>query len=1325
MADLRYKVVVDDDEAKRKISELLKGSGVSSPLSGITDDSKKAATALDEASKANKNLRDAQLANLDALREARIELAKQLKSQADLNNQYTQGKIDLQTFRNEQTKLNAARKEEERQARELKKALSANSEYGKLTAELNRLRNESKNLLAEMFKLERQGYKNSAAYQQLESRSRSLVGQTKILDRQIKTIDTTVGQHYRNVGNYGDAISMVLPQISQFAGRLGLLGAVVAGVKKSFTSNLELEPLKQGINAVSSSSVQAGQTMDFLRKTSDRLGLQFSSTAESFKLWQGAAKFSNITASESKRIFESVATAGAKMKLSNDQVQGTFLALSQMMSKGKVQAEELRGQLAERLPGAFQLAAKAMGVTEQQLNKMLEKGEVVSKDFLPKFATELEKTFGSDKTERVEGMQASINRLSNEFEKLWQSDRAQRFFTTVTDGLADLTSTIGKLVKSDSWKEFFLRLGGSLSGGVGGQIMDIGATGLNSVSNKDDLQRKTFFESFAALTRKEQLEEIARQEKLIADREKYNKALVEPSLRANLEKMKSLVNPEVKPENKLVDQKAIDKTKKDAERAAERSRQAFERQRALQIEIDKINDNASKRNLTRDQQEILSIKEKYARIREEVRKFNSDPKNKGLKVDTSGLPASEKREINDTIYKQQTANILKAYQEDYQNFIKYEDLKKQYGAKVADEQLGQYKSTFEKISGEYAGLRAKQSMAGLNGLERQRMQELEKMLLAHGKKMNEDRVAQLLEAINAAKFLSDKLIDIEKDYQDKVKALKDAGQLTQEKDMQLRREMTQKYANEIDSSPEFQKAMNNIDESLGSMIGAAYRHGKDVVFSLIDGIKGATSEQKAELRKTFGKFFDDGAMQADLGNLQNISQAAQGFADLAKSATEFAFGLADGMETLQKMVSTAGQLASTLASLKGDANGKKAMQDISSYFGIFGAAVSVFQGISQSMKEAQQASFKRMREQIDYQNERQLKSTEAITKMLERQLELMDKIYGAERLEKYGQTLKEIEDNYKDLNKQLDGRYLMTGDKVLDEVLTRLNNGESAKDISKQLSREDAVKWAQALKVLEHLDKFAKSSSIADLATDMNKAKEELAKLQYQADLGNVDDYTGKLIEQLQNQIDLYTETLNKLKEETTGNSFSSILSNLSDLFFNSGLDSADAWSKGFDSVMKNYAIQKFSREYLEKAAQDWYDLFDELAEGGITDTERDSLKKAWDKIQQDGQKRVDELGKIIGSDNSSGLSSSIKREVTEQTQSENNGLLRSQTELLKRTFDESKNQGVTAGKHLQVAIDSLTALNSIQTNTANTVTELKNAVGELQSINKNIGGRY
>ena len=49
-----------------------------------------------------------------------------------------------------------------------------------------------------------------------------------------------------------------------------------------------------------------------------------------------------------------------------------------MISKGKVQAEELRGQLGERLPSAFQLAAKAMGMTTAQLDKFMADGKLTA-----------------------------------------------------------------------------------------------------------------------------------------------------------------------------------------------------------------------------------------------------------------------------------------------------------------------------------------------------------------------------------------------------------------------------------------------------------------------------------------------------------------------------------------------------------------------------------------------------------------------------------------------------------------------------------------------------------------------------------------------------------------------------------------------------------------------------------------------------------------------------------------------------------------------------------------------------------------------------------
>src|SRR5690606_27812788 len=160
---------------------------------------------------------------------------------------------------------------------------------------------------------------------------------------------------------------------------------------------------------------------------------------------------------QAEKIFNAVSNASGKLKLSSDQTRGALLALQQMISKGNVQAEELRGQLGERLPGAFAIAARAMGVTEQQLNKMLQQGEVLAADLLPKLADELNKTFGNDQTERIESLQASVNRLSNVFDEAVQDGRISKFFQAIVDGVAISLNNINKLVNSDSWQELFLR----------------------------------------------------------------------------------------------------------------------------------------------------------------------------------------------------------------------------------------------------------------------------------------------------------------------------------------------------------------------------------------------------------------------------------------------------------------------------------------------------------------------------------------------------------------------------------------------------------------------------------------------------------------------------------------------------------------------------------------------------------------------------------------------------------------------------------------------------------------------------------------------------
>ncbi|HAE69030.1 MAG TPA: hypothetical protein DCG77_17920, partial [Sphingobacterium sp.] len=854
-------------------------------------------------------------------------------------------------------------------------------------------------------------------------------------------------------------------------------------------------------------------------------------------------------------------------------------------------------------------------------------------------------------------------------DKLWQSDRAQSFFTTVTDGLADLTSTIGKLVKSDSWKEFFLRLGGSVSGGIGGQILDIGATGVNAVSNKDNLQRKTFFESFAALTRKEQLAEIARQEKLIIDREKYNKALVDPSLRANLEKMKSLVNPEVKPENKLVDQKAIDKAKKDAERAAERTRQAFERQRALQLEIDKINDNASKRNLTRDQQEILSIREKYAKIREEVRKFNSDPKNKGFKVDTSGLSSSEKQEINDAVYKQQTARILKVYQDDYQNFIKYEDLKRQYGAKVADEQLGLYRSAFEKIAGEYAGLQAKQNMVGLSGLEKERMQELEKMVVAHGKRVQEENLSQYLEALKLSDTYNDQLLAIEKKYQDAFTALGENA--SKERKEQLRKALQEEVSQLTVANIQKEMQWDRVIQGLQNKTKSGANKSLDY---LMQGVN-----TKFKLGKLSKKDYDDLMGQID---------TARFVKNLDKS-----------------------WIAST------DALNR------------YRAAVKAYGKDSDQARKAQKELFTSFSEDIS--------KAQAIISSLDQGLQTL----GVSGFEEVFRNVSGILDGAKDIASGNPIGMITGGIKILTNAISLFNTKD--KKLQKQIDayRDQLDSLGKAYDTLQRRisnsvgENYYSDSdkAIANLKeqqrilAEMARAEEDKKKTDKEKVKGYYDeiDSINKQIEDIQKSI---TENL----VQTTFKDLSASLADALVTAFEAGESAVDSLDETFDKFIKNALVNSLKLKMIEPIVNDMVNQLADYMKSNNNSLTGFNFSVWKDKIDGAGTeftKTLEEAYKQLGLSKDgfggSGLKGSIQREVTEATQSENNGLLRSQTELLKRSFDESKSQGITMGKQLAVAMDQLTALNAIQVNTGETVKRLDTAVSELQSINKSLGGRF
>ena len=245
------------------------------------------------------------------------------------------------------------------------------------------------------------------------------------------------------------------------AAMLAFAAAVAFGGQACLEAALQADRLSKAYTTITGSSSAAQQQLSYLYDVSNRLGLQFQSTAESAKTFFAAGKGSSLE-KDMNGIFEAVASAGAALALSQDDMQGAFLALGQMISKGKVQAEELRGQLGVRLPGAFQLAAKAMGMTTAQLDKFMADGKLTAEDLLPKLAKVMQEEFGAAAEAAAYGLQGQMNRLSTEWTRLkatiLDSDSVASVFGTLAEGMKSLAdngeivaAVVGKGLQWAAW----------------------------------------------------------------------------------------------------------------------------------------------------------------------------------------------------------------------------------------------------------------------------------------------------------------------------------------------------------------------------------------------------------------------------------------------------------------------------------------------------------------------------------------------------------------------------------------------------------------------------------------------------------------------------------------------------------------------------------------------------------------------------------------------------------------------------------------------------------------------------------------------------------
>ena len=293
---------------------------------------------------------------------------------------------------------------------------------------------------------------------------------------------------------------------------LGAIGAgfsvvaIVAGLKALATSMIEAQAQTDRFRSSMASiagEANVARELEFVRTTARTLGIDLQTTADAYVKLSAASRGTAIAGEETRAIFTAVSKAATTLGLSSEETNGALLAISQMMSKGTVSAEELRGQLGERMPGAFQIAARAMGVTTTELGKMLEQGQVIADDFLPKFAKQLELELGEGAVKASESAGRAMTRLKNEWGELVRAVADSGLADAVASVLSVATAAIGGYAET-------IRRAKAEGAGFWGQVGAVlfGAE-TSSASRIADAQKNLANPNLDAYTRKRYQEQLA------------------------------------------------------------------------------------------------------------------------------------------------------------------------------------------------------------------------------------------------------------------------------------------------------------------------------------------------------------------------------------------------------------------------------------------------------------------------------------------------------------------------------------------------------------------------------------------------------------------------------------------------------------------------------------------------------------------------------------------------------------------------------------------------------------------------------------------------
>jgi len=188
----------------------------------------------------------------------------------------------------------------------------------------------------------------------------------------------------------------------------GLGRAVVGFISDSLGVAQTNRQLSIALESVLGSAEKAGQGLAFVRDVVDRTGGNLANASQQYTQLSAAAQSAGVEQEIINALFAESSRVFGVFGLDANRANLAFTAMTQILSKGTLSMEELRGQLGEQLPIALGAVAEGLGITTAELIELTSQGKISGRDFAIAFTTGLKSVEGA-----VDSQLLAINGLQN------------------------------------------------------------------------------------------------------------------------------------------------------------------------------------------------------------------------------------------------------------------------------------------------------------------------------------------------------------------------------------------------------------------------------------------------------------------------------------------------------------------------------------------------------------------------------------------------------------------------------------------------------------------------------------------------------------------------------------------------------------------------------------------------------------------------------------------------------------------------------------------------------------------------------------------------